>query len=143
MDEYEFDDDAGRVDADAAWKYLSTDAYWGRWRRRTDFDRQLEAAWRVVGCYAQDGSMVGFARAVSDGVAMAYVADVYVLDGHRRQGLGVELLRVMVEDGPGREFRWMLHTRDAHGLYAKVGFAPPDPNYMERPSPRPNVPPVG
>ena len=143
MDGYEFDDDPARIDADAAWKYLSTDAYWARWRRRDDFDRQLASAWRVVGCYAPNGSMVAFARAVSDGVALAYVADVYVLNGHRGRGLGVELMRVMVEDGPGPDFRWMLHTRDAHGLYAKLGFLPPDPNYLERPSLRANVPPVG
>jgi GNAT superfamily N-acetyltransferase len=143
VEHYEFDDNPARVDADAAWAFLSTDAYWARWRTRADFDRQLATAWRVVGCYAADGAMIGFARAVSDGVALAYVADVYVLDGHRGDGLGVELMRVMVEEGPGREFRWMLHTRDAHGLYAKLGFLPPDPNYLERPSRRANAPAAG
>jgi len=126
------DDARERIDADAAWAYLSTDAYWGRWRRRADFDAQLASAWRVVGAYASDGAMVGFARAVSDGVGLAYLADVYVRPEHRGHGLGVELVRVMVEEGPGRRFRWLLHTDDAHGLYGKFGFAPPDATLLER-----------
>ena len=129
---YEFDDDPARIDADAAWAYLGTEAYWARWRSRADFDRQLTSAWRLVGCYAPDGAMVGFARAVSDGVGLAYLADVYVLDAHRGRGLGTGLVRAMVEDGPGRAFRWMLHTSDAHGLYAKFGFSAPGPTYLER-----------
>jgi GNAT superfamily N-acetyltransferase len=130
---YEVSDDASRVDVGAAWAYLSTEAYWARWRTREDFERQVAGAWRVVGCYAEDGAMVGFARAFSDGVALAYLADVYVLPAHRGAGLGRGIVRVMVEDGPGRDFRWLLHTADAHGLYASFGFAPPDETLMERP----------
>jgi GNAT superfamily N-acetyltransferase len=128
----DLDDDPTRIDADAAWAYLHTDAYWGRWRTRADFDAQLASAWRVVGAYDRSGAMVGFARAVSDGVALAYLADVYVRPEHRGGGLGVDLVRLMVEDGPGQRFRWLLHTADAHGLYRKFGFAPPDETALER-----------
>ena len=131
---YELDDDPTRIDVDALWAFLSTEAYWGRWRERPDLDAQLRSAWRVVGAYDDDGAMVGFARAVSDGVAIAYLADVYVDARARGAGLGVELVRLMVEDGPGAHFRWMLHTRDAHGLYERFGFAPPDGTYLERPA---------
>ena len=129
---YEISDDPARVDAGAAWRFLSTEAYWGRWRSRADFDRQVAAAWRVVGCYTGDGAMVGFCRAISDGVALAYLADVYVLPAHRGAGLGRRMVQAMVEDGPGREFRWLLHTADAHGLYGAFGFAAPDETLMER-----------
>jgi GNAT superfamily N-acetyltransferase len=133
---YEFDDDPARVDRDAVWTFLSEHAYWGRWRARADVERQLDAAWRVLGVYhGASGAMVGFARAVSDGVSLAYLADVYVLAGHRGHGLGTALVRGMVEDGPGAAFRWMLHTRDAHPLYAKFGFRAPDATYLERPGP--------
>jgi GNAT superfamily N-acetyltransferase len=71
--------------------------------------------------------MVGFARAVSDGVALAYLADLFVLPEHRGRGLGHRRVATMVEDGAGREFRWLLQTADAHDLYAHFGFAPPDP----------------
>jgi GNAT superfamily N-acetyltransferase len=129
---YELSDDPSRVDVEAAWGFLSTEAYWGRWRSRSDLERQIAGAWRVVGCYAEDGAMVGFCRAISDGVALAYLADVYVLPDHRGAGLGRRMVQVMVEDGPGRDFRWLLHTADAHGLYAGFGFAAPDATLLER-----------
>ena len=130
---FELDDDAGRVDGDAIWEFLSTDAYWGRWRSRDDLDRQLCTAWRLVGAYDGDGALVGFARAISDAVSFAYLADVFTLPRVRGIGLGRELVRVMVEEGDGSGFRWTLHTADAHGLYARFGFAPPDDTYLERP----------
>lgn len=60
--------------------------------------------------------MIGFAPAVSDGVGLAPLADVFVLPDHRGQGLGRELVDVMIEQGPGCGFRWLLKTADAHGL---------------------------
>lgn len=132
---YELDDDAARVDVDAVWGFLSTDAYWGRSRTRADFEAQLATAWRVVGGYEADsGNLVGFARAISDGVAFCYLADVFVTAGARGQGLGKELVATMVDRGPGARFRWSLHTADAHGLYRQFGFADPDDRYLERPA---------
>jgi GNAT superfamily N-acetyltransferase len=136
--DHEIDDDPVRVDRDAVFAFLSTEAYWGTWRSRKDVDSQLDTAWRVVGAYRRDtGAMVGFARAVSDGVSIAYLADVYVLDRARGSGLGVALVDAMIEQGPGRDLRWMLHTRDAHGLYERFGFAPATERYLERPERRP------
>jgi GNAT superfamily N-acetyltransferase len=131
---YEYSDDAERIDGQVAWDFLSQHAYWARWRTRADFDRQLAGSWRVVGCYDTDsGAMVGFARALSDGVAFAYLGDVYVLPEHRGRGLGVRLVEVMIEEGPGADFRWLLHTADAHALYERFGFAEPDSSVLERP----------
>lgn len=133
-DGYEFDSDPARVDADAAWSFLSTEAYWGRFRARQDFLAQLATAWRVVGGYETGtGRMVAFARAISDGVADAYLADVYVLPEHRGRGLGVALVHTMIERGPGAGYRWMLNTKDAHELYRRFGFAESGARYMERP----------
>ena len=128
---FELDDDPGRVHLDAIWAYLSTEAYWGRERGREEVERQVQEAARVVGLY-HDGRQVGFARIWSDG-RVAYLADVYVLEEHRGQGLGVELVRAAVDEGPHRDLRWMLHTRDAHGLYEKFGFGPPSDLMLERP----------
>jgi GNAT superfamily N-acetyltransferase len=131
---YELDDDASRVDVDAVWAFLSTDAYWGKSRTRADFEAQLATAWRVVGVYQADGGrLVGFARAISDGVAYAYLSDVFVATDARGNGLGKELVATMVDRGPGARFRWSLHTSDAHGLYRQYGFADPDDRYLERP----------
>jgi GNAT superfamily N-acetyltransferase len=131
---FEIDDDPARVDRDAVWRYLSTEAYWGRERSRADVEAQLDDAWRVVAAYDRDGATVGFARAVSDGVAFAYLADVYVDAPARGAGLGTALVRAMVDDGPGRRFRWTLFTQDAHGLYTRFGFAAPDATAMVRPA---------
>ena len=132
---YELDDNPGRIDRDAVWEFLSTQAYWGRYRTRADFEAQLASAWRVVGVYeAATGRQVGFARAISDGVDFGYLADVFILPGARGEGLGRELVATMIDRGPGAGFRWSLHTSDAHGLYRQFGFAPPDTRYLERPS---------
>jgi GNAT superfamily N-acetyltransferase len=131
---FEVSSDRDRVDADAAWEFLSQQAYWARWRRRADFDRQLVTAWRLVGAFRSSGEMVGFARAVGDDVSFAYLADVYVLPELRGQGLGRAVVAEMVENGPGRDFRWMLHTADMAPLYAQFGFSAADPAVMERPS---------
>jgi len=131
---YELDDDASRVDRDAVWAFLSTQAYWNRGRTRVQFEAQLASAWRIVGVYeTATGRQVGFARAVSDGVAFAYLADVFILPGVRGAGLGKELVATMIDRGPGANFRWTLHTADAHDLYRKFGFVDPDARYMERP----------
>jgi N-acetyltransferase len=131
--DYEIDDDPGRVDAEAAVAFLTTQAYWGRWRGASDIKRQIAEAWRIVGAYDRAGAMVGFARAFGDGGA-AYLADVYVRPGHRGAGLGQAMVRMMIEDGPGAGWRWMLHTSDAHGLYRQFGFARPNGGYLERPA---------
>ena len=128
---YELDDDPARIDPAAAAAFLTTEAYWGRWRAEPDIRRQIAAAWRVIGAYDAVGAMVGFARAISDG-GSAYLADVYVLPAHRGRGLGKAIVAMMIEEGPGAGFRWMLHTSDAYGLYRQFGFAPPPDNYMER-----------
>jgi GNAT superfamily N-acetyltransferase len=134
---YEIDPDPDRIDVDALYAFLDAEAYWARWRTGDDVRHQVSTAWRVVGVYTERSEMVGFARAVSDGRDIAYLADVYVLSDHRGQGLGRALLQEMIENGPGATFRWMLHTRDAHDLYRRFGFAEPDERVMERPSPRP------
>jgi GNAT superfamily N-acetyltransferase len=130
---YELDDDPARVDVDAVHRYLSEESYWAGGRARETVERLVREATRVVGVYF-NGQQVGFARAFSDGVALAYLADVYVLPEHRGRGLGVELVREIVENGPLAGVRWILHTRDAHALYRRFGFGAPSERLMERPS---------
>jgi len=120
-DGFELDDDPARIDRDAVHDYL-VGAYWSAGRPRERQDELIDASARAVGLY-HDGRQVGFARAVDCGAAgFMYLADVYVLEECRGRGYGVELVREMVENGPFADRRWLLHTRDAHGLYAKFGF---------------------
>ena len=129
-DGYELDDDVTRVDIDAAHAFL-THAYWAEGRSRETVERLVREASRVVGLY-HEGAQVGFCRAVTDSNSFAYLADVYVLPEHRGRGLGVELVREMVEQAPFPKVKWLLHTRDMHRLYEKLGFGKPGERVMER-----------
>ncbi|HWQ00684.1 MAG TPA: GNAT family N-acetyltransferase [Gaiellaceae bacterium] len=128
---YELDDDPARVDVDAVHAFL-TEAYWSEGRSRETVEYLVRNAQRVVGLY-HDGAQVGFCRALSDDASIAYLADVYVLPEHRGRGLGDELVREMVDNGPYAHLRWLLQTRDAHGLYRRIGFGEPGERLMERP----------
>ncbi len=122
---YELDDDPSRIDVDVVHRYLSEESYWAAGRTRDVTDAVVASAARVVGLY-HDDVLVGFTRTVSDGHVHSYLADVFVLPDHRGRGLGVQLLRFTVDDGPFSGTRWLLHTADAHGLYEKSGFGAPE-----------------
>ena len=130
-DGYELDDDPARIDRKAVHRYLSKESYWAKGRSRGTQDALVDNAARVVGLY-RDGEQVGFSRAISDGHVQSYLADVYVLDQHRGHGLGVELVRFSVDEGPLAGTKWLLHTADAHGLYRKLGFVEPGSSMLER-----------
>ena len=131
-DGFELDDDPCRIDVDAVHGFLANDAYWARGRPHDVVERLVREASRVVGLY-RGARQVGFARAFTDGTTVAYLADVYVLPEARGRGLGVELVREMVENGPFRELGWILHTRDAHDLYRRFRFDEPSERVLERP----------
>jgi GNAT superfamily N-acetyltransferase len=136
-DGFELDDDPQRIDVDAVHAFISGESYWGQGRSRERVERAIRGSRRVVGLY-RGGEQVGFARAISDGVILAYLADVYVLSAYRGRGLGLELVRGIVDGAHADEIspsvRWLLHTADAQGLYAKLGFSTDPPIYplMER-----------
>jgi ribosomal protein S18 acetylase RimI-like enzyme len=130
---FELDDDPSRIDVDAVHAFISGESYWGRGRSRELTERAISGSSRVVGLY-RGGRQVGFARAITDGAIVAYLADVYVLAECRGRGLGLELVRWTVDGEAGGSVRWLLHTADAQGLYAKLGFSGERPTYalMER-----------
>lgn len=130
---FELDDDRHRIDVDAAFAYVVGESYFGHGRSREVFEATLRASMRMVGVYAASGDMVGFARAISDGHTFAYLADVYVLPAHQGRGLGTELLSMMLDGSSFAKARWMIGTRDAHGLYERFGFGQPSEKIMERP----------
>jgi GNAT superfamily N-acetyltransferase len=102
-------------------------------------------AWSIehslcFGIYEGGGEQVGFARVVSDFATVAYLGDVFVLESHRGRGLSKWLMECVVKHPALQNLRrWILLTRDAHGLYSQFGFAPVEApeRYMELH--RPNV----
>jgi GNAT superfamily N-acetyltransferase len=86
------------------------------------------------GVYDGSGAQVGFARVISDFATIAYLGDVFVLESHRGRGLSKALMRSVTQHPALPNLRrWILLTRDAHGLYSQFGFTAlktPD-RYME------------
>ena len=128
---YELDDNPARIDIAEVHRFLSTESYWAKGRSLEIQERLVREAARVIGLY-YEGRQIGFSRTVSDGIAIAYLADLYVLPEHRGRGFGNQLVRFSIERGPFARMRWVLHTADAHGFYKKFGFAAPGTGTMER-----------
>jgi predicted N-acetyltransferase YhbS len=131
-DGLELDDDRARVDVNAVYRFLSDEAYWVRGRSRATVERLVLESTRVVAAYDGD-TLIAFCRVMSDGSNMAWLGDVFVIPSHRGRGVGMELVREAVEHPEHRDLQWFLGTRDAHQLYAKFGFVPPNERTMVRP----------
>jgi GNAT superfamily N-acetyltransferase len=112
-----------RLSLDVVHGFL-TNCYWAKGIPREVVARSIEHA-LCFGIYDGEGAQVGFARVISDFAAIAYVGDVFVLETHRGCGLGKWLMQCITGHPALQNLRrWILTTRDAHGLYSQVGFTP-------------------
>jgi len=119
------------VDRDVVYAFIS-ESYWAKGMRRETFERALANS--ICFSAFDGGAQVGFARVATDRATFAYLADVFVLPSHRGRGVADRIMETVAAhpDLQGLR-RWVLITRDAHGLYAKHGWKPlaaPD-RYME------------
>jgi len=120
--EFTISTDPARIDLDVVHGYLSA-SYWAPGIPRELVARSIANS-LAFGIYRGSGQ-VGFARVISDRATFAYLADVFVLEGERGKGLGKWLMEVIVAHPELQGLRrWMLATRDAHGLYRPHGFEP-------------------
>ena len=121
----EISTDRARMDVDAIHRYLSEESYWAKGIPRDRFERAIANS-LCFGAF-DGGAQVGFTRVITDYATFAYVADVFVLPSHRGRGISKQIMAaVMAHPELQGLRRWMLVTRDAHGLYAQFGFAPLD-----------------
>jgi len=118
----EISTDPIRIDIDAVHAYL-TRAYWCEGISKDLLAKAIAGSL----CFALfDGKrQIGFARVVTDRATFAYLCDVYVLEEYAGQGLGKRLMQE-VQSHPDLQGlrRFVLVTRDAHGLYKQFGFEP-------------------
>ena len=121
---YEITTDPRRIDVAAVHAELTL-SYWSPGIPLEVVERAIAGS-LPFSLLAADGAQAGFARVVTDRATYAYLADVYVAEAHRGRGLGVWLVECLLEhpDLQGLR-RFALATRDAHGLYARFGFAAP------------------
>src|ERR1700683_3137902 len=115
--------DRARLDLDVVHGFL-TNCYWARGIPREVVARSIEHS-LCFGIYEDGGAQVGFARVVSDFATVAYLGDVFVLESHRGRGLSKWLMECIVGHPLLQNLRrWILLTRDAHGLFLQFGFTP-------------------
>lgn len=121
--EYVVSTDPARLDLDVIHEFL-TNCYWAKGIPRDVVARSIEHS-LCFGIYDGTGAQVGFARVVSDFATVAYLGDVFVLESHRGRGLSKWVMECIVQHPALQGLRrWILLTRDAHGLYSQFGFTP-------------------
>jgi len=120
--QYQISTDRSRLDVTLIHDFLRS-SYWAQGIPRVVVERSIERS-LCFGAFL-DRQQVGFARVISDFAVIAYLADVFVVPEHRGRGISKLLMRAIVEhpDLQGLR-RFMLVTRDAHGLYTQFGFEP-------------------
>lgn len=120
---YQISTDRSLLNFEIIYQYLDKESYWAQGippeRLQTAINNSL-----CFGIYIEQ-QQVGFARVITDKATFAYLADVFVLETHRKRGLSKWLVQTIVQhpDLQGLR-RWSLATADAHGLYAQFGFTP-------------------
>jgi Acetyltransferase (GNAT) family. len=114
-------DDPGRVDLDVVYGYLSGESYWAAHRTRVAQETANAGSWCFSLIDERSGAQVGFARLVTDYATFGWLADVFVLPAWQGRRLGHFLVGCVVEAASDVN-RLSLSTRDAHSLYADVGF---------------------
>lgn len=128
---YEISTDHSRLQIGLIHQYLSQDSYWAQNIPLAVVQRSLQHS-LCFGVYNPDGQ-VGFARVITDRASFAYLADVFILPEHRGKGLSKQLMQAIHEHPDLQQLRrWLLFTRDAHGLYAKFGWTPVPEEMMPR-----------
>lgn len=115
--------DPKRLNRDVVHGFL-TNCYWAKGISRDIVARSIKHS-LCFGIYEESGVQVGFARVVSDFATVAYLGDVFVLESHRGRGLSKWLMECVMRHPALQNLRrWILLTRDAHGLYSQFGFTP-------------------
>ncbi len=119
--------DPARIDVGAIHAFLSNEAPWSLGIPRSVVERSVanSLCFAALADAAGPASLAGFARVVTDRATFAYLCDVFVLPAWRGQGIARALLAAIGAHPDLQALRrFLLFTRDAHGLYAQHGFVP-------------------
>lgn len=120
---YQISTDRTLLDFEVIYKYLDEESYWAQ-GIPPDKLKVAIANSMCFGIYFEQ-QQVGFAPIITDKGTFAYLADVFVIEQHRRKGLSKWLVQTIINHPELQGLRrWSLATADAHGLYAQFGFTP-------------------
>ena len=135
-EQLEITTDRDRMDVGLIHRFLTEEAYWASNRTLEQTTRAIENS-LCFGAFL-DGRFAGFGRVVSDFATFAYVGDVFVFSDYRGRGISKSIMQAMVEHPSLQGLRrWVLATKDAHGLYEQFEFSSlrfPE-RWMERTAP--------
>ena len=113
--------DVSKLNVDLIYRYLSEESYWAKGIPKDVVEKSIANS-LCFGVYCED-QQIGFARLVTDKATFAYLADVFILPGYRRQGLSKFLMQTIHAHPELQNLRrWWLGTKDAHGLYEQFGW---------------------
>lgn len=118
----EIDQNRERLDIALIHRFLKEESYWAQERTIEQTQTAIENS-ICFGVY--DGEQqIGFGRVVSDKATFAYIGDVFVLEEYRGRGISKRLMEAIVSHSELQGLRrWVLATRDAHGLYEQFEFS--------------------
>ncbi len=135
QDNYWITNDKDQLNIDFIHDFLK-EAYWSKDIPKKSVSKSIDHS-LCFGVF-HNNEPIGFARVVTDYTCIAYLADVFIISQYRSQGLAKWLLSCILDHPELQSLRrWILGTRDAHGLYNQFGFTPlknPD-IFMERHNP--------
>lgn len=118
---FEISTDKSKLDIAVIHDYLSNKSYWAKNIPVELVQKSIEGS-ICFGVY-HNNRQVGYARMVSDCATFGYLADVFIIDEYRGKGLSKWLMEEIINYPAFQPLRrWMLATRDAHGLYKQFGF---------------------
>jgi GNAT superfamily N-acetyltransferase len=131
--------DKTKLDIDLIHHFLAHESYWAKGVARSKVEASIDGS-LCFGVYL-DGKQIGFARAVTDYTTVAYIADVFVLEAYRGQGLGKWIIEGILKYPAFQDLRRiMLLTATAQKFYAQYGFITTEAHklydYMEKVNPK-------
>ena len=113
--------DQENLQFDIIFDYLNSKSYWAKGISKEQLQTAIKSS-TCFGIYHKE-QQIGFARVISDHSTFAYLADVFIVDDYRKQGLSKWLLQYILAYPSFKDLRrWLLATADAQELYAKFGF---------------------
>lgn len=137
--EFSIKDGFSNMDFDAIAAML-TKAFWCEGIKKEEVIKSAGNSAFLAGAFTNENQQIGYARIISDKTRFAYLLDVIVHEDYRRQGIGQAMVKhIMTHPELKDVYQWLLITKDAHGVYSKLGFAPVSrpADWMEIRNPRP------
>jgi len=100
-------------------------AFWSTGIKKPEVIKGAQNSALLVGGFNEENTQIAYSRVISDKTRFAYILDVYVDENYRKQGIGQAMIRHILSNPELSDvYQWALITKDAHGVYQKVGFYP-------------------